>query len=235
MQEKIHVIIRFRPSNKRERKEEKKSNLDNNSKQILFQNNDERGIGAIEIYGRKSNEPKRFTFDRILEDDTSQEETFTHVAARVCNDVIAGFNGCIFAYGQTGSGKTYTMFGPENNESDPHAMGIIPRSVSYILSEIKSDENILESRICVSFIEIYKEKLRDLLDPHSKKQLQIRLNKNKETRVVNMTETFDLCCVCYAILFVFSVCVHLRFYILRVYILFLYTVTESLSVPDRKK
>eukprot|EP01084_Bolivina_argentea_P190115 326800_1 len=186
-QENIHVIIRFRPINKREKKEGKKLKIKN--KPIIFQNNDERGIGAIEICGSKSNDPIRFTFDRILDSNVSQELTFNHVAEHVCNDVLAGYNGCIFAYGQTGSGKTYTMFGPEDNETNPKLMGIIPRSISYIFSEIEDDPNIIEARVKVAFLEIYKEKLRDLLNPKSKKQLKIRLTANNTNKIVNLTET----------------------------------------------
>eukprot|EP01084_Bolivina_argentea_P190114 326799_1 len=132
LQENIHVVIRFRPTNKREKKESKKLKI--KDKPIIFQNNDEKRIGAIEIRPIKNNEPMRFTFDHILDDNTSQESAFNYIAEQTCNEVLAGYNGCIFAYGQTGSGKTYTMFGPEDNEGDPRLMGIIPRSTSYIFS-----------------------------------------------------------------------------------------------------
>eukprot|EP01084_Bolivina_argentea_P101281 181621_1 len=71
-------------------------------------------------------------------------------------------------------------------------MGIIPRSVSYLFSEIEDDPEVLEARIKVSFVEIYKETLRDLLNPSSKKRLQIRLQANDETRISNLTETHVL-------------------------------------------
>jgi len=144
------------------------------------------------MHGLKSATPHNFTFDRILDSSVDQALTFEHVAERVCDDVLDGYNGCIFAYGQTGSGKTYTMFGPEGQNAHPEHMGIIPRSISYIFTEIEEDEEILEARIKVSFVEIYKERLRDLLNPSSKKPLTIRLGENGETRISNVTETHVL-------------------------------------------
>eukprot|EP01084_Bolivina_argentea_P287385 493131_1 len=185
--ENVHVIIRFRPKNRREIKEEREQKI--KDKPIDFRNNDEQKIAALDIFGRKSKTPMNFTFDRVLDSNVSQDDTFYHVAEHVCDDVLDGYNGCIFAYGQTGSGKTYTMFGPEDDHSHPQKMGIIPRSVSYIFSEIEEDPDIIEARIKVSFVEIYKEKLRDLLNPSSKKALSIRLQPNDETRIANVTET----------------------------------------------
>jgi len=73
------------------------------------------------------------------------------------------YNGTIFAYGQTGSGKTHTMQGP--SLSDPVEQGIIPRSIHGIFERIyKTDEHI-EFTVQVSYVEIYLERVRDLLDP----------------------------------------------------------------------
>ena len=84
------------------------------------------------------------------------------------------------------------MFGPEDNAADPQKMGIIPRSISYLFAQIEESEEIMEARIKVSFAEIYKEKLRDLLNPSSKKKLSVRANKNDEMRIANLTETHVL-------------------------------------------
>lgn len=156
--ENIKVIIRFRPINKREKLEQKKGKLPKN-RPLNFNNDEERGTGLINICSKKSRDPMNFTFDRILGANDTQEEVFRVVAQRVCDDVLDGFNGTIFAFGQTGSGKTYTMFGPEtiaDTALNPIQMGIIPRAISYIFSEIEEDPEILEARIKVSFVEIYK-------------------------------------------------------------------------------
>ena len=75
-------------------------------------------------------------------------------------NIFAGYNACIFAYGQTGSGKSYTITGSENNK------GLLPRLCEDLFKRIEqqtSDE--LTFKVQVSYMEIYNEKLRDLLDP----------------------------------------------------------------------
>lgn len=75
---------------------------------------------------------------------------------------MKGFNGTIFAYGQTSSGKTFTMEGPAI-DSDENK-GIIPRMMDEVFDGImKANENI-EFTVKVSFLEIYNEKIHDLLD-----------------------------------------------------------------------
>ena len=100
--ENVRVIIRFRPTNKREKKEQKKAKV--KDRPIIFQNCDDKQIAVIEIHSKESKEPFHFTFDHILDESQSQQSTFSHVAQRVCDEVLCGYNGCIFAYGQTGSG-----------------------------------------------------------------------------------------------------------------------------------
>ena len=100
MRENIHVIIRFRPINKRERIEAKQQNI--NDIPINIENDTNKNIGKIEIKSDKSKQSNKFTFDHVLDQNTTQEESFERVALRVCDDVLQGYNGTIFAYGQTG-------------------------------------------------------------------------------------------------------------------------------------
>ena len=88
----------------------------------------------------------------------------------------------IFAYGQTSTGKTYTMQGnPPENE------GIIPLTLKEIFEKIKNSKDIINSKISVSFIEIYNESINDLLD-NTKINLDLRETSNKEVIVNNLTE-----------------------------------------------
>ncbi|VDK72292.1 unnamed protein product [Onchocerca ochengi] len=102
-----------------------------------------------------------------------QSEVFERVGSAVLNNAFAGYNACIFAYGQTGSGKSYTMMGTAENP------GIIPRLCSSIfqkISDLSSDS--LTFKVEVSFLEIYNEKVRDLLDPKkTNKNLKVREHK----------------------------------------------------------
>ncbi len=75
-----------------------------------------------------------------------------------------GYNVCIFAYGQTGAGKSYTMMG----RLDPDQKGIIPQMCEDLFERIKAMENV-NATVEVSYMEIYCERVRDLLNPKSKK------------------------------------------------------------------
>jgi kinesin family protein 5 len=91
------------------------------------------------------------------------------------------------AYGQTSSGKTHTMLGPDID--DQVNKGIIPRMVDGIFGMINSAPEDIEFTVKVSMIEIYNEKIRDLLDP-KKINLKIHENKDKGVYVKDMTEQY---------------------------------------------
>ena len=82
-------------------------------------------------------------------------------AKNIVVDVLNGFNGTGFAYGQTSSGKTHTM---EGVLDDPNLQGMIPRIVNGIFDHIYNTAGNVEFHIKVSYMEIYLEKIKDLLD-----------------------------------------------------------------------
>lgn len=84
-------------------------------------------------------------------------------AQPIIESVMEGYNGTIFAYGQTGTGKTFTMEGGESEE----LKGITPRTINWIFKNIKNytDKQFL---VRVSFVEIYNEEVRDLLNKNLK-------------------------------------------------------------------
>uniref|UniRef100_A0A915IPC8 Kinesin-like protein n=1 Tax=Romanomermis culicivorax TaxID=13658 RepID=A0A915IPC8_ROMCU len=89
-----------------------------------------------------------------------QETVFKHLGTDVLENAFQGYNACILAYGQTGSGKSYTMMGSLNQT------GLIPRLCSTLFERIYNLQNQnLNFKVEVSFMEIYNEKVRDLLDP----------------------------------------------------------------------
>ena len=97
---------------------------------------------------------------------------------------MEGFNGTVFAYGQTSSGKTHTMMGP--NFTDEAERGMIPRMVGHIFEEI-SMTNDVEFTIKISMIEVYMEKVHDLINP-SAQNLKIREERGKGVYIENVTE-----------------------------------------------
>ena len=104
-----------------------------------------------------------YEFDKIFNADTSQDVIFESIARDKVMDTFNGINSTIFAYGQTGSGKTYTIFGGESFSD----RGLIPRSISHLFKEIRAKElNNFVVKCQISFTEVYKETVYDLLDKH---------------------------------------------------------------------
>ena len=76
-------------------------------------------------------------------------------------NIFDGYNGTIFAYGQTGSGKSFTMEGVRGNVE---LQGLIPRMFDFLFELIRQSDSDLEFHIKCSYLEIYMEKIMDLLD-----------------------------------------------------------------------
>ena len=89
---------------------------------------------------------------------------------------MEGFNGTVFAYGQTSSGKTHTMTGPDMMNKETR--GVIPRMVSHVFEQIAMANSDMEFTVKVSMIEIYMEKIQDLLD-RSKTNLKVGETKER--------------------------------------------------------
>uniref|UniRef100_H3B0I6 plus-end-directed kinesin ATPase n=1 Tax=Latimeria chalumnae TaxID=7897 RepID=H3B0I6_LATCH len=123
--------------------------------------------------------PKSFSFDYSYWSHTSPEDPCFASQNRVYNDIgqemlqhaFEGYNVCIFAYGQTGAGKSYTMMG---KQEDGQA-GIIPQLCEELFEKINDNSNVEVSySVEVSYMEIYCERVRDLLNPKNKGNLRVR-------------------------------------------------------------
>jgi len=174
----VRVVTRFRPFNKQE--------ATSKSKGKNVQPMTVRGDKGSVICHLANGRPLKFHFDQVLENDSTQDEAFEKIALPTIRDVKEGFNGTLFAYGQTGSGKTFTMLGPEN-ATDPELMGLIPRSIDYILEGLQNDDNLIEFEVKCCFVEVYQEKVRDLLNSDDDINIKIRMNKKGETILEGVT------------------------------------------------
>lgn len=130
------------------------------------------------------------SFDRVFDQESSQEEVFEAVGRPVVEDVLEGYNGTLFAYGQTGSGKTYTMMGLD--VLDEGKRGIMPRAASAIFQQVNQADSEVEFILRCSMLEIYKETLRDLLGPDSA-DLRIKEDPRKGIYVQGLTEVWITC------------------------------------------
>ncbi|XP_065165638.1 kinesin-like protein KIF13A isoform X3 [Atheta coriaria] len=169
--DKIKVAVRVRPFNRRENELGTPCVVEmDNLQTILHQH-----TPTMEKIDRK--QPKTFAFDHCfdsIEPGTdrfaSQEKVFASVGKDILDNAFQGYNACIFAYGQTGSGKSYTMMGAQDNK------GLIPRLCDALFEIIaKQQSSELSYKVEVSYMEIYNEKVHDLLDPQTNKQsLKVR-------------------------------------------------------------
>ena len=105
-----------------------------------------------------SREAARHAFDACYGPDSTQEEIYSEVAD-IVDSVLKGINTAVFAYGMTGAGKTHTMQG------NVDAPGIIPRVVEKLTVKCKEGGENVRTRITVSYLEIYNERVYDLLNP----------------------------------------------------------------------
>ena len=167
MSEAIKVAVRVRPFNARER--------ERGARCIVRMNG-----ATTTILHPDSEESRAFTFDHSywshdgFEADeagylrpagdssayASQERVFADLGTGLLDNAWAGYNVCLFAYGQTGSGKSYSVVGYGENR------GIVPLACEEIFRRKAAQESdALQVHVTVSMLEIYNEKLRDLLAP----------------------------------------------------------------------
>ncbi|XP_048830805.1 kinesin-like protein KIF13B isoform X2 [Brienomyrus brachyistius] len=169
----VKVAVRVRPMNRREK--------DLNTKCVVEMEGNQTLLYPANIGKGDKGQPKVFAYDYCFwsmdETDTDkfagQGVVFQCLGDSLLDNAFQGYNACIFAYGQTGSGKSYTMMGSADQP------GLIPRLCSSLF-----DRTLLEQRegesftVEVSYMEIYNEKVRDLLDPKGSRQaLRVREHK----------------------------------------------------------
>uniref|UniRef100_A0A669Q6J9 Kinesin family member 27 n=1 Tax=Phasianus colchicus TaxID=9054 RepID=A0A669Q6J9_PHACC len=131
---------------------------------------------------------RAFTFDYVFGKNSTQEEVYTVCIKPLLLSLTEGYNATVFAYGQTGSGKTYTIGGGHIASIAEDEQGIIPRAIQELFQHISENHNI-DFHVKVSYIEVYKEELRDLLELEtSVKDLHIREDEKGNTVIVGAKE-----------------------------------------------
>lgn len=168
--ESVKVFVRIRPANSREQKEGAGEGWVSHGAQSV----------SVGLKGKQND----FGFDVVFGPEATQEEVFGQVKDSVA-DVLDGLNATVFCYGQTGAGKSHTMFG---SATETDLAGVIPRAAAAIFSHIAESSEDREFSIRASFLEIYREQLRDLLSPSGKK-LAIREHKQR-IWVENLSEEY---------------------------------------------
>ncbi|KAF2662733.1 kinesin family protein [Lophiostoma macrostomum CBS 122681] len=172
----IKVVVRVRPFNGREIGRKAQCIVQMKGEQTVLtppSNIDQKGKAAkAALEGTKT-----FAFDKsywsFSRDDSNyagQDNLFVDLGKPLLDNAFQGYNNCIFAYGQTGSGKSYSMMGYGEEA------GIIPKICQNMferIGEMQSDKNV-SCTVEVSYLEIYNERVRDLLNPSTKGNLRVR-------------------------------------------------------------
>ncbi|KAM8875107.1 kinesin-like protein KIF1A isoform 27-T27 [Spinachia spinachia] len=164
----VKVAVRVRPFNSRE--------IGKDSKCIIQMS----GNTTTIVNPKQAKDNKSFNFDYSYWSHTSPEDINYASQVQVYKDIgdemllhaFEGYNVCIFAYGQTGAGKSYTMMGKQDVKDQ---QGIIPLLCEDLFTKFNDNaDNSMSYSVEVSYMEIYCERVRDLLNPKNKGNLRVR-------------------------------------------------------------
>ncbi|XP_039984613.1 kinesin-like protein KIF1A isoform X4 [Xiphias gladius] len=164
----VKVAVRVRPFNSRE--------IGRESKCIIQMS----GNTTTIINPKQAKDNKSFNFDYSYWSHTSpadsnyasQMQVYKDIGEEMLLHAFEGYNVCIFAYGQTGAGKSYTMMGKQDVKDQ---QGIIPLMCEDLFTKINDNtDNSMSYSVEVSYMEIYCERVRDLLNPKNKGHLRVR-------------------------------------------------------------
>ncbi|KAH1037624.1 hypothetical protein GYH30_056794 [Glycine max] len=155
----IRVFCRCRPLNENE--------IANGSVSVVnFESSSDNELQVICADSSK----KQFKFDHVFGPEDNQETVFQQTKP-IVTSVLDGYNVCIFAYGQTGTGKTFTM------EGTPEHRGVNYRTLEELFRITEERHGTMKYELSVSMLEVYNEKIRDLLVENSTqptKKLEIK-------------------------------------------------------------
>ncbi|XWS42262.1 hypothetical protein CRYUN_Cryun17cG0152800 [Craigia yunnanensis] len=164
MKGKIRVFCRVRPLNEKEMVEKERKVLT--------------GLDEFTVeHPWKDDKAKQHMYDRIFDDNATQEDVFGDTRYLV-QSAVDGYNVCIFAYGQTGSGKTFTIYG---SDSYP---GLTPQAISELFKILRQDSNKFSFSLKAYMVELYQDTLVDLLLPKNAKRLKLDIKKDPKGMVV---------------------------------------------------
>ncbi|XP_039290693.1 kinesin-like protein KIF19 [Nilaparvata lugens] len=153
MEEKLVVAVRVRPL-KQDEAERCLHCVDD--KTVIL---DENELGRKDVLRQNRAGQRQFIYDVVFDEESTQETVYDATTRGLVRDVLLGYNATVFAYGATGSGKTHTMVG------DPSQPGIMVRALNDLFLTINNHGH--KFTVTMSYLEIYNENIRDLLNPSS--------------------------------------------------------------------
>ncbi|XP_061937800.1 kinesin-like protein unc-104 isoform X26 [Apis cerana] len=166
----VKVAVRVRPFNNREISREAQCiiEMSGSTTSIL---NPKAPPGSKDSVKSFNYDYSYFSMDPNDANYSSQLMVYKDIGEEMLEHAFEGYNVCIFAYGQTGAGKSYTMMGKQEEGQE----GIIPQICKDLFRKISRNSNeCLKYSVEVSYMEIYCERVRDLLNPKNKGNLRVR-------------------------------------------------------------
>lgn len=176
----VRVAVRIRPVSDKERAEGCQTIVglvDENPGQIRFQQTE-----------------KAFTYDYAFGPEDDQEPVYDGAVKDIIKQLFKGYNVTVLAYGQTGSGKTHSMgTSAAPGDADGDQRGVIPRAIGDIFKKMEELRGQYQFEVKVSFLELYKEQLFDLLSTKSTRKedciIDIREDPREGIKMVGLEET----------------------------------------------
>ncbi|GFG34639.1 hypothetical protein Cfor_03711 [Coptotermes formosanus] len=114
-----------------------------------------------DVLRQKRGGQRQYAYDMVFGEDATQDMVYEATSRSLVSGVLMGYNATVFAYGATGSGKTYTMVG---NTQQP---GIMVRALNDLFQSVQESKHPEQYTVTMSYLEIYNENIRDLLNPSS--------------------------------------------------------------------
>ncbi|XP_044836280.1 kinesin-like protein KIF19 [Mauremys mutica] len=179
VEQQLTVALRIRPINEAE--------LEENAAIIAHRVGDQMVVlmdpseDPDDILRANRSREKTFIFDMVFDHKATQEDVYVSTTKNLVEGVISGYNATIFAYGPTGAGKTYTMLG---TDCDP---GIYIRTLNDLFKAIEATSDNMDYTVSMSYLEIYNEVIRDLLNPYSG-FLDLREDARGNIQIAGITE-----------------------------------------------
>lgn len=170
----VKVLVRVRPLLSREQ-----------SPLLVLMPAEEPRVTVLEMPDGKL--PKRYMFDDSIwsydaasVNYTDNRAFYRNTGPELISHFFEGYNVCLLAYGQTGSGKTFTMIGDDANP------GVIPLMIKDVMQHKEAlVEQKINCELLFSYVEIYNEKVKDLLD--GSRQCKVREHPTTGPYVENLT------------------------------------------------
>ena len=166
------VYCRFRPMNKKE--------TEYSQEQISTMTS----TNILDINTSKEKNIFSFNFDYIFGPNSTQQDIYDNCAKKSVENFLLGYNSAIIIHGQNNSGKSYTMSGKND---DNNLKGIIPRVAEDVFEFIRDNEN-LEFIVQVSIVDIYKDKIKDLI---TNNDININIDEEPSNNKINFEGIYE--------------------------------------------